>query len=248
MIVRYGNYQHAINTTGLTISQEVLEDEAQVPRSIVTTLNLEGRLRNALPSANPTGLDFKILEMQRAYSVAGQDFGLFNDDGSPTVHVWRNADTIGGIRPKMMAFPKYQGGEYCTYRSFTISLTLTQRPLIYPRYSSFTETIDIQGGGWVADVKEVNFGRGVRQRLRTHEKCTATQSGKAVGRFTYPDVPPPIWPTELVRPEPKINKVARPVGSRSATGRVVLEELEISWVWEFVSTSRLEGDPHYRIA
>ena len=53
MIVRYGNYQHAINTTGLTISQEVLEDEAQVPRQIVTNLNLEGRLRNSRLSIQP---------------------------------------------------------------------------------------------------------------------------------------------------------------------------------------------------
>ena len=63
MIVRYGNYQHAINTTGLTISQEVLEDEAQVPRQIVTNLNLEGRLRNSLPSADPRGLDLKTVEL-----------------------------------------------------------------------------------------------------------------------------------------------------------------------------------------
>ena len=244
MIVVYGAYRHAVNTTGVTVASDITENEAGVPIDVNVSVNLEGRLRNPDPS-KPWLLDSMIHEMQQAYSLPGQDFGLLHNDGRRSAVFWRNADTIGGIRPKMLSYPNYQGGEYCTYRKFTISLNLkTPFGAKALKYLKFSESLSIEGGGSLYGVKEVNFGPPVRQRLRTHTKCTATQSGTAVGRDDYPPIPPPIWPNALKSDEPKINKIFRPQGS-SQTGKIRLAECEISWVWEYESPFRLSGIPHY---
>lgn len=244
MIVEYGNYRHAINTTGVTIASDIEENEAGVPHRINFSVSLEGRLRNPTPQF-PDALDPIIREMQAYYSIPGQDFGLLHNDGSRSAAYWFNHKTIGGIRPKMMAFPNYMGGEYCTYRKFTISVqfqTLLQH-LIYTRFS---ETISIDGGGASHGVKEVNFGRGVRQRLRSHTKCVASQSGSASARLRFPDIPPPIWPHALRGQEPKITRNIKPRGGMS-TGKVIKEDCEISWSYEYEWPDRLDGIPHFAV-
>ena len=243
MIVEYGNYRHAINTTGVTIASTVEENEAGIPFRINFDINLEGRLRNPTPE-NPQALDPMIADMQAYYRVPGKDFGLLHDDGRRSAAYWFNRNTIGGIRPKAMAFPNYMGGEYCTYRKFQIS---AQFQSIYAnlRYTRFSETLSIEGGTPLFGVKEVNYGIGTRQRLRTHTKCTATQSGSAVARNDFPEIPPPVWQYAL-RTGVKISKSIRPRGGTS-TGKVSLEECEISWTYEYEWPTRLDGIPHYAI-
>lgn len=244
MIVEYGNYRHAINTTGVTIASDVEENEAGIPFRLNVSVNLEGRLRNPTPQF-PWALDPMIAEMEAYYSVPGRDFGLLHDDGRRTAAYWYNRNTIGGIKPKLLAYPNYQGGEYCTYRKFQITLQF-QTPFASLNYIRFTETLSIEGGGQVFGVREVNFGPGTRQRLRTHAKCTATQNGTAVARNRFPQIPPAIWSYALRNTEPKISTAIRPKGGITS-GRVTREENEISWSYDFEWPTRLDGIPHFAI-
>lgn len=245
MMAEYGNYRHAINTTGMTFTTDVEENESGVPIRMNWMANLEGRLRNPTP-ADPSALDPIIAEMQAYYSIPGQNFGLLHDDGRRTQSYFLNSKTIGGIRPKLMAFPNYQGGEYCTYRKFQIAIQFQTLVADTVTYLKFSENLQIDGGGEVYGVKEVNFGPGTRQRLRTHSKCVATQSGSAVGRNVFPDIPQPIWPDALRTTEPRISTSIRPRGSIQ-TGRYSREECEISWTYEYEWPTRLDGIPHFAI-
>lgn len=244
MIVEYGYYRHRTNSTGLTISSEVEETETGIPFRVNNTVNLEGKLRN-YRLGNSESMDSTIGEMEAAYSVLGQNFGLLHDNGNRSASYWLNSNTIGGIRPKMLSYPNYQGGEYFSYRKFQISVQFATAFGATPTYLKFSETLSIEGGGPTFDVKEVNYGPGVRQRLRTHTKCTATQSGSAVGRFNFPKIPEPLWPHAL-RADPKISKVIRPRGGVRLRN-VVREECEITWSYEYVWPTRLDGVPHYAI-
>ncbi|XZE35418.1 hypothetical protein SH501x_000909 [Pirellulaceae bacterium SH501] len=245
MIVVYGNYRHRQDSTGITVSTSIEENETGVPYRAVTEVNVEGRLRNKRLES-PRYLDPIIREMELAYSQPGMDFGMLHDDGTRSSVWFRNADTIGGIRPRLLAYPNYRGGEYVNYRQFQIQLTVMQPVVGAPEYIRFSESLSIDGGGGEWDVKEVNFGRGVRHRTRTHKKCTAVQSGSAVGRGEFPRIPPPIWPFALRTEEPKIEREIRPRGGYR-TGNIRLEECEISWTYEYVWPVRLDGIPHYAI-
>lgn len=242
MYTEYGNYRHRVNSTGITISQAVEETDYGLPYRLATDVNIEGRLINR--TGRSTDFDSEIRRMEAAYSQPGKDFGLLHNNGTRTAAYWRNSQTIGGIRPKLLAYPNYKGGEYITYRQFQISLQILTRFGATPNYIRFSETLSISGGAETYGVKEVNYGPGVRQRLRTHTKCTATQRGTAVGRSVFPRIPPPVWPFALKSSEPSIDKVIRPRGS-SRMGNVVLEECEISWTYEYEWPFRLDGIPHF---
>lgn len=242
MQVEYGSYRHKVNSTGITISSEIEETEAGVPFRINNSINIEGRIQN-VRGGRSRDFDAIINSMERAYSIPGQDFGLLHDNGIRSNAWWRNSQTLGGIRPKMLSYPNYKGGEYLTYRSFQITVNF-QVPTASLRYIKFSESISIEGGNARYGVKEVNFGPGVRQQLRTHTKCIATQSGSATGRNGFPIIPPPIWPHALRDSRPKITKLIKPRGG-VRTRNIVLEECEISWTYEYEWPFRLDGIPHY---
>jgi hypothetical protein len=249
VIVQYGSYQHKINSTGISISQEVEENEQGLPHTIRTTINIEGRIHRGPSTRFPVrsqDLDPFITGMQAAYSIPGQDFGLLHNDGGPSEHYWKNDKTLGGIRAKMMAFPNWKGGEYATYRSFQIQVQF-EEPYRRLEHLRFSETISIEGGGERYGVKEVNNGPGVRQRLRTHTMCKATQQGIIVSRGSYPKaLPLPIWPFALVDQRPKIQKAVRPRGGQ-LTEQITLNECEISYSYEYEWPQRLDGFPTYSL-
>lgn len=241
MFVKYGFFQHPINLVGITTNSDVQTNERNVGVAINHVVNIEGQLRNT--STNPKDLDSIIRSMEQAYSSPGYDFGLFHDDGTETVHTWYSHNTIGGIRPMLLSYPKYQGAEYVTFRSFQVRLEF-KTPMFVTSFLSFTETLSIEGGGATFDVKPVNFGPGVRQKTRTHNPCRATQSGSATARFVHPEPPKPIWEFALAESVPKITRETRPVGSQRY-GNLVLEECVTNWQYDYVWPTRLDGEPHY---
>lgn len=245
MIVQYGTYQHQVSSTGIVVSSDVEENESGVPIRVKHSVSIEGRLRNP-PGAAPRNLDGLIAQMESAYSRVGQDFGMLHDDGRRSQAFWTNASTIGGIRPRFLAYPNYKGGEYWSYRQFQIRVEFYTPYGLAFQYARFTEQLSIEGGTASFGVKEVNFGPGVRQRLRTHTKCSATQSGSAIGKNFFPPIPPPVWPFALSYTEPKITRTIRPKGSRYHRN-LVLEECEVSWSYAFEWPTRLDGIPHYAL-
>lgn len=241
MFVKYGFFQHPINLVGVTTSSNVETNNRNIGTAVNHVVTVDGLLRNT--STNPKDMDSIVRSLEQAYSVPGYDFGLFHNDGTPTAHVWLNHNTIGGIRPTLLAYPKYQGAEYVTYRTFQVRLDF-KTPLFTTDFLSFNEVLTIEGGGETYDVKAVNFGYGIRQKTRTNNPCKATQSGSATARFLHPLPPKPIWGYALADTEPRISKETRPQGSLRY-GNLVLEECVTNWQYDYVWPTRLDGEPYY---
>lgn len=243
MQLQIGNYRHRINEAGLSISHRVKETKSGLPYLVEVNWGVSGKLRNS--SGNSRHLDATMQALERAYSQQGADIALLHNDGRRSHHAILNSNTIGGIRAQVLNYPTTKGAEYCTYRSYEIQLSALMRVQGAPTFIEFDEQITISGGGGRWGVKEVNNGPGVRQMLRTHSKCTATQSGRITQLGRYPDAPPPIWPFALDTEHPDINRLP-PVALGSARfGTLGLAECSIQYSWTFSWTHRLAGSPRY---
>lgn len=243
MQLQIGNYRHRINEAGLTISHRVRETKAGIPYLVDVEWGVSGKLRNS--SGNSRHLDATMQALERAYSQRGVDISLLHNDGRRSHHTILNSQTLGGVRAQVLAYPTTKGAEYCTYRSYEIRVAAVIRVAGAPLYIEFEEQITISGGGGRWGVKEVNEGPGVRQKLRTHAKCTATQSGRITQLGRYPVAPPPIWPYALESEHPDIVRLP-PVTLGTDRDRTLrLAECSIQYSWNFSWPYRLSGAPQY---
>lgn len=243
MFVQIGNYRHGINEAGLSISHQVRETAAGLPYLVDVQWGVEGKLRNR--SGNPRLLDREMERLEQAYSQRGMDISLLHNDGRRSHHTMRNSDTIGGIRATFLAYPTTRGAEYCTYRSYQVTLNAVMRVANAPLYIAFEEQINISGGGARYGVKEVNEGPGTRQRLRTHAKCVATQSGRITMLGRYPEAPPPIWPYASDSDYPDVSKMPPVVRGRATDGTLSIAECTIQYTYTYSWPYRLFGTPKF---
>jgi hypothetical protein len=102
---------------------------------------------------------------------------------------------------------------------------------------SFTETVEMEGGGPVfVMLSSINMAP-QRQMTQVASPYRAVQRGQAVGQFGYPIPPPPIWPWALCH-APKFKRIA------PKQDGLVLTDFGITWLYEFESSSPLFGWPH----
>jgi hypothetical protein len=243
MLVKKGSYQFPINKSGMTVQYAPRETPSGTTYLIDASVSIDAWLPN--PTGDSRLLDIQVGRMETAFANPSGDFGLLHDDGSPTHIFWRSSQTVGGIQVKLLSYPNYQGAEYVTYRTIQIQADFILVPAAgYPAYTFFEETIKVSGGSPKYGVKEVNFGPGVRQQLRTHSKCTATQSGTARSLNRPVIVPPAIWPQALVEEGEYTEKSPSTRGSQSY-GTFVRLETEVSWSYQFEWPFRLFGSPHF---
>lgn len=241
MRVRYGNYRLGLAASDISISSEQIPNALGRPVAAEVVWAIRTRIKN--PTGNPKAFPPILRAFEQAFSVHGRDLTLQFADGTPTHHILRSRDCIGGVR--VTRFPTYETGargQYVNYRDVTLEFR-GQVPLSANQYISFSETISIQGGGARFGCKEVNFGPGVRQRLRTNTTCLATQSGSAVGYLVLPPVPPPIWPGALVDQFPDFDQTNP---STNGSGLNAFQaNYPISWSYNYQWIHRLSGTPHF---
>jgi len=187
-----------------------------------------------------------IAAFEEAYSRHGQDLVLEHTSGSLSHHALLSRDCLGGTRiAQLPEFPDGGSGEYVSYRTYTVAVKGI-RPILAGQsiYIDFTENLSIRGGGMRWGCREVNRGPGVRQQLRTHTTCFATQSGSSILYVGNPIPPPPIWPHALVDQLPDID------GSGPETlsgGNTAYINRPLSWTYNYQFPIRLIGEPHYLI-
>jgi hypothetical protein len=243
MLVQKGSYQFPINKSGMTVQYAPRETPSGTTYLIDASVSIDAWLPN--PLGDSRLLDAQINRMELAFANPSGDFGLLHDDGSPTHIFYQGSQTLGGIQVKMLSYPNYQGAEYVTYRTIQIQANFILVPSTgIPQYTFFDETIKISGGSPKYGVKEVNYGPGVKQQLRTHSKCIASQTGTARSIGQLPIVPPAIWPQALVEEGDYTEKTPTTRGSTSL-GTFVKLEHEVSWSYQFEWPYRLSGSPHF---
>lgn len=241
MRVRYGQYRLPSGATEVSINADPVEGARGLPVEHVVTWTMQTRLKN--PGGNPIAFTQQLLQLQNAFNRHGQDLVLETEAGVPSFHRLISSQCIGGTRViKPPTFPTGRRAQLVTHRDIEIVVQGRVPTLFgYSNYVSFQETITISGGGRRWGCREVNFGPGVRQQLRTHSKCVATQSGTAVGHLARPPIPPPIWPQALVTEFPDTTDVTPKL--TGAGGNGTYSDFSRSWSYSYEFPFRLTGTP-----
>lgn len=238
--LRWGNYYHRINEGELKISRDPMYNSRQKVCAIKERWSWTGRIR--FESTSIRDQLSAMYDFENAYAIDGRDLVLETIDGVATWHTLLSRNCIGGtkvIRPP--EFPKGIGNEAIAYRTYTVAVEGVMPIIGRSMILQFNETLSIRGGGERWGVREVNFGVGSRQRLRTHTACQASQSGQVTMYVGEPTIPPPVWPWALVDEYPDLTLPSATFESGVLTNR------SVSWNYNFVWPTRLSGQPHYAI-
>ncbi len=238
--IRWGNYVHRINEGDLRISREPVMNIAKKVCAVRELWQWSGRIK--FESTSIASQMKAMSAFEYAYAVNGKDLVLETIDGVGTWHQLLTSNCIGGTKVvSPPSFPNSRGNDAVGYRTYTVGVEGVMPVIGRSMILQFSETISIRGGGKRWGVREVNNGPGVRQQIRTHTACTATQSGSMTMYIGEPQIPPPIWPYALVDELPDLD-TPNPV---SESGLLVNRTR--SWGYSYVWPYRLSGEPHYPI-
>lgn len=239
MYLRYGNYIHANNEVGFTITRQAKRTHAGTFYAYHERWACRGDLLNYTSQAAITGA---IQAITAAYSQDGQDLVFLLDDGvTPTAHQLLSANCNGGTRVvQVPSFPDtYGSGEYQPGygRSYTFAVEGETELTGDNVFLTFTETVSFRGtGGPLIVYQEVAQGPWIPQMTSQTSLCRATQSGTAVGLTAYPQIPAPLWPAALVSQE---------VGTGyTSPRRYGKYEWPVSWSYTYQSNGPLVGLPN----
>lgn len=193
-------------------------------------------------NASQQQMTAEIAKLKLDIDQANVDLCYLEDTTSAvTAMHLKAADCFRGPYIVDIGFPNEAGDVYSTGMSWRV-IWEAERPSVTDNaLLAFEETITQQAGG----EERVYVGGAInlpeRQIGRQFAPYRYTQQGFAVGMFTWPNVPPPIWPFALVRDLPHVTKRSpRVIGN-------IDSEFEISWQYEYEWHQPLNGSPH-RIA
>lgn len=234
MIIVYGGYSHRASSAGASIERRAELDNFGLVWALTETWTIDFRLIGTTQSE----LDTEIALLEAAYRQEAYSLKLLKPDGSPTQHQIALGSTIGPLKVvKPPSYARYQNGEYVTYRTGQIVVEAMVRLSDNPfRVIDFQESIEISGGGETYGLLQPNVGLATKQRTRTNEKCSATQSGRIVHLGTRGPIPPPIWPGDQIGPV----QIRKETATRRGN---TLYGFPTSYTYQFESAYRLDGEP-----
>ena len=234
IFIRYGNYSHDPGEVEYSIQRSATETERRQVYADNVTVTLNGR-RFADSSRE---IERKLKGLLAAYAKQNQDFAIIIDRQKSVINK-RSRDTISGIRVvQQPSLPSNRLASHVTYLDYTIQLqweTLIADMAFALR--SFRETVTFEGGGPTFGHLETIDTLPQKQQTRRFTVYTAQQTGSAVGLFTRPRLPPPIWPQAVTRAPRRSLDNGLLVGNTQT-------DLGITWDYQFESALPLFGVPH----
>lgn len=237
MYLRKGEYTHPIGEPQISISRRPVLNSGGVPVAHAVTWSIQGMLLGS----GQADLDAQIEAFITAYARQNEDVVLLLSDGvTESQHTLKVRDTRGGVYVTQGPdFPKGDGPEYATRRSFAVQIS-AEVPVEESTSAllSFTETLSTSGGGPRYAHIETALGFPIKQQLRRATTYLATQSGTATGYALYPSVPPPIFGTANLAQSPRITR-----RSPEWVGNTV-RNFTVSWQYQFESALPMFGLPN----
>lgn len=234
MYLKYGDYSHDINEAVVEIDQEPMWND----RGERYALRVTYRIRGMLFGDTVAEVTTAIAALEEAYAEDFLDIGLYEDGGTPTAHVLASADTLKGNR--IIKGPSYPDGtkaEYTTFRSYEIVVEGEVGSEDDVNNMEFHQRLELTGGGHRFVYIETRNGPPQKQLVSEQTTYQAVQSGNAVGQFSYPAVPSPLWPDAEHRPQRMVSTEAPKREGEE------LREYGISWRYVFESATPLVGLP-----
>lgn len=235
MLLRYGSYTHDQNECAVVISKRAVFSPRGLRQFVRETWHVTG-IKQA---ASQSELTTSLAALRTAYSANGLDAGLFLDDGTtPTDHILVSRAALGGVRVVALEFPRGDGAEYSTFRTYRLVLEAD-----FPDTSSnlleYDESLSFDGTGGPRRVfLEVLEGLPQEQIGAQRTTYRASQQGRAVGYGGYPVPPPPIWPAAELAEHRRMTLYAP---DRQANQ---LSRYTVDWRYSFESVAPLTGAPH----
>lgn len=249
MIFQYGSYSHPIDEVALVVTREALRNAAGEIYAHHTRFDLTGFLQvdeGATEAITQASMTAAIQALETAYRQPNRDARLLLNDGSTSsAHTLLAAQTLGGVRiAKPVSFPVGDGGEYSTFRRFTVSLEAdVVANSMTTMLVEFSEVLRVSGnGGPRRVVIETRYGPPVEQIVSQRTPVLATQSGRAVGLLSYPTAPPPLWPKYIDGTRTDIQEESpQRVGPAGSTNPFI--NFPLTWTYQFISPGPLAGHP-----
>lgn len=236
MQLKYGSYTFAVDSCAITMQIQTLTNERGLPYAQTYSANVNGYL-----DADSTTLISAASEaLADALAVPYRDLILYTDAGVATHVALLNSGSMGGVVCSGPNFDNGKGAELSTYRTFSFTAK-AEYPLTPGAFvlQSFTERISTSGtGGPRFVIREALTGLPQKQIVKQRTKCSANQSGQAVGYLSYPTPPPPLWPNDE-----KLDQRSLTVTAPKYRGRT-FQDYAISWAYSFESAVPLIGLPN----
>lgn len=236
MKYKYGSYEHDENEVLLTVSRQPVYQSGFMQR-VKIIHDIQGFLKPS--AATQAAIKTKIEALRSAYSYGGRNAALYHNDGSISAHALLANTCIGGTRVTRLDFPKGTPGEYATIRSYHITVEGEQWANEAQDVLEFSESLSSEGGLPLWQWSQPIEGDPVAFQLTETDVYRVTQSGRAVGRLTWPDPPAPIFSGSNVKLMQ--NTITRENPTRD---RWTYNGYSISWTYVMESSQELTGKPN----
>lgn len=232
MIFAFGSYKHQDNEATISTHQD------QVPNGegAYSLKRLVFQIRGALISDNQADLTAALLALETAYTQQNVDFVVYQNDGStPSVHYIQAANCIS-VRARVLPSYPESAGEYVYFRKYEIQIEAMMpvnpaEPLI-----SFTETVQLFGGGAEYYIQEAVQGPPTVIQLKEQTHYAAIQVGSAIGVSGLPALAVPLFPQGMLDPKRQMISPVSPI-RETFNGALAYSRFTISWSFFFQSPS-----------
>ncbi len=174
----------------------------------------------------------KMDAIEAAFYVPYGDLLILNDDGSNSTNCIASSGTLNGVKPGRLTWGDAAGAQFTTWRQLSCDFSWETRApgLSLTFLTEFSETVRVQGGTPLTGVREpINIPVSAVDEfiLVPMQKYVVTQQGRAVGLFSLPTAPAPLYPN------PNTNPLSNTTPSRIGPGTYEKYAVEWSYSWEF---------------
>lgn len=239
MRLRIGNYLRPNRESRRTVSYTPKYDSRKKLSTVVERWEISGRLVSE--DGTQTGMDTALLELQAAVAQPSPSLTYLHEDtGAPSVLALRADTALWGPLLISSTLPASANDIYGSAISFTLVYEAEYAAAVGGNIIEFRERLREIPGGQTRVMVGGYVNAAQRQIGYQNKKWGYVQSGRAVGLFGYPAIPPPIFPGALVG-EPEVERIG-PVDTGNVPTR-----FEITWQYAFEWHQKLYGVPHYYI-
>lgn len=235
MYVKLGSHQFADNTVTISnLRKRRKRNRRGGVDRVIETMNLEG----VLIASSQSALKTAILDFEAAMQD-GRDVALFHDDNAKSAHFLNNSSSISGVRLVAFDYPKNDGSEYATQRSFTITLE-AEYPGNNDGLISFEESLVFLGTGGPKRIL-IETLTGIQEQItkrRTIQRII--QAGSAMGRNAFPKFPNPLFPRDEAEDRRSIRHAGPTFDGNQYTN------YGVNWVYHYETARAVFGNPNFR--
>jgi len=193
----YGGYTHADDSAGFTINEQMILSPRGTPFKKLHSWIINGVLRATTQSQLTAEMD----ALKAAYSQGGQDLVFNLTGGVGSHHRLLSGSTLTGTRVRRFTWLDRQPGvwgsgtEYVFRRSYQIVVDAEAIADGADNILQYTQSITYKGYGgprWI--LAGSLTGAMQAQTVQAFTPFYAIQSGFALGLFSRPSFPGPLWP------------------------------------------------------